>query len=69
MGDSILSGFREYKMSRRKTIKVRTFPGATINEMKFFAAPLLKKKPDKVIIRLCTNDAPQFTPDDFAIFI
>ena len=26
MGDSILSGLCEYKMSRRKTIKVRNFP-------------------------------------------
>ena len=50
MSDSILSGLREYKMLRRKTIKVRTFPGATINDMKVFAVPLLKKKPDKFII-------------------
>ena len=54
IGDSILSGLREYKMSRRKTIKVRTFPGATINDMKFFAVLLLKKKPDKVIIHVGT---------------
>ena len=64
MGDSILSGLREYKMSRRKTIKVRTFPGATINDMKFFVVPLLKKKPDKVIIHVGTNDAPHFIPDE-----
>ena len=64
MGDSILSGLREYKMSRRKTIKVRTFPGATINDMKFFVVPLLKKKPDKVIIHVGTNAAPHFTPDE-----
>ena len=61
MGDSILSGLHEYKMSRRKTIKVQTFPGATINDMKFFAVPLLKKKPDKVIIHVGTNDAPHLT--------
>ena len=30
IGDLILSGLREYKMSKRKSIKVRTFPGATI---------------------------------------
>ena len=42
--DSCLSGLRQYKMSRRKTMKKRTFPGATINYMKFFAVPLLKKK-------------------------
>ena len=32
--------------------------------MKFFAVPLLKKKPDKVIIHVGTNDAPHFTPDE-----
>ena len=64
MGDSILSGLHEYKMSRRKTIKVRTLPGALINDMKFFAVPLLKKKPDKVIMYVGTNDAPHFTPDE-----
>ena len=60
MDDSILSGLREYKMSRSKTIKVLTFPCATINDMKFFAVPLLEKKPDKVII----HDAPHFTQDE-----
>ena len=64
MGDSILSGLREYKMSRRKTTKVRIFPGATIKEMEFFAVPLLKKKTDKVIIHLGTNDAPHLPPDE-----
>ena len=54
IGDSVLSGLRKYKMSRRKTIKVRTFPGATKNNMKFFAVLLLKKKPDKVIIHVGT---------------
>ena len=38
-------------MSRRKTIKVRTFPAATIDDMEFFAVPLLK-------------NAPHFTPDE-----
>ena len=51
-------------MLRRKSIKVRTFPGATINDMKFFAAPLLKKKPDKIIIHVGTNDASHFFPDE-----
>ena len=51
-------------MSRRKMIKVRTFPGATTSDMKLFAVPLLKKKPDKVIAHVGTNDAFQFTPDE-----
>ena len=65
MGDSILAGLREYKMLRKKLIKVRTFPGATVNDLTLFAVPLLKKKPDKVIVHhVGTNDAPHFTPDE-----
>ena len=64
IGDSILAGLQEYKMSRRKMIKVRTFLGATISHMKLFAMPLLKKKPDNIINHVCTNDPPHFTPDE-----
>ena len=43
---------------------MRTFPGATINEMKFFAVPLLKKKTDNVNIHVGTNEASHFTPNE-----
>ena len=33
IGDSILSGLRGFKMSKRKTIKVRTFHGATMGDI------------------------------------
>ena len=64
MDDSTVSGLRLYKMLRRKMFKVRTVPGATISDMKLFAVPLLKKEPDKVIVHVDTNDAPNFTPDE-----
>ena len=51
-------------MSRRKMIKLRTFPGATISNIKLFAVPLLKKKLGKIIVHVDTNDAPHFTPDE-----
>ena len=35
VGDSILSGLEESKMSQKRLIKVRTFPGATIQDIKF----------------------------------
>ena len=44
--DPILSGLIESKMSRKRLIKVRIFPGATIQDMKFFVVPHLKKNPD-----------------------
>lgn len=64
MGDSIVAGLREYKMSRRKMIKTRSFPGARINDMLYYSVPLLKKKPDKIVIHIGTNDAPHLTPEE-----
>ena len=61
IGDAILSGLREFKMSKRKTIKVRTFPGATIGDIKFFVVPHLRKNPDKIVLHVGTNDAPHVT--------
>ena len=64
IGDLILSGLREFKMSKRKTIKVRTFPGATIGDIKFFVVPHLRKNPDKIVLHVGTNDAPHATPKE-----
>ena len=61
---SILSGLREFKMSERKTIKVRTFPGATIGDIKFFKIPDLRKNPDKIVFDVGTNDASHTTPKE-----
>ena len=43
VGDSVVSGFRESKMSTRKNIKVRFFPGARIQDMCYYLIPLLRK--------------------------
>ena len=43
--------------------KVSCQPGATIQDMYDYAKPLLKKKPDTIIIHVSTNDAP-FKPAD-----
>ena len=58
VGYSILSGLDESKMSQKRLIKARTFPGATIQGIKFFAVPYLKKKPDNIIIHVGPNNAP-----------
>ena len=44
-GDGILPGLTEYRISKRKSIKIRTFPGVTIQDMKFF---IVKKNPEKI---------------------
>ena len=57
IGDSILCGLKESKMSQKRLIKDRTFPGVIIQDMKFFVVPHLKKKPDNIIIHVGTNNA------------
>ena len=41
VGDSIVSGLRESKMSFRRNIKVRFFPGARIQDIYYYLVPLL----------------------------
>ena len=57
-GDSTISGLIEKKMSTKSKIKVRYFPGAKIKDMYHYAIPLLKKRPENIILHLGTNDAP-----------
>ena len=48
MGDSILSGLREHKMSH----------------MRHYSVPLLMKQPKRIILHIGTNDAPFLTPEN-----
>ena len=63
MGDSILSGLREHKMSHKRSLKVRYFPGARIADMKHYSVPLLMKQPERIILHTGTKDAPFLTPE------
>lgn len=53
----MLEGFDERKMSSKRLIKVRKFPGATIDDMQHYLVPILEKKPDHIILHVGTNDA------------
>ena len=64
IGDSILSDLREYKMSKRKAIKIRTFPGATIADINLFIILHLRKIPDKIVLHVGTNDSPYASPEE-----
>ena len=59
-----MSGLRESKMSFRRNIKVRFFPGARIQDMYYYLVPLLRKRPDKIILHVGTNDAPHVKADE-----
>ena len=66
VGDSILTGIDEKRLSRNKqVVKVRNFRGATIGDLKHHLVPLLKKKPEHIMLHTGTNDAVSKIPDRF----
>ena len=45
------------KISKRaRKVKLKNFPGATINDMYDYIKPLLKKCPDNIILHVGTNN-------------
>ena len=55
IGDSMLEGLDERKMSSKRVVKVRKFPGATTDDMYHYL--MLQKPPDNVILHVGTNYA------------
>ena len=55
-GSSIISGIEENRLKKYK-VKVRSFPGAQINDMFDYLNPLLKKKPSNIILQIGSNDS------------
>ena len=65
-GDSLLRDIKGWLMSRRKQVKINSFPGATTSDMFDFLKPFLKKDPDHVILNIGTDDLQNtgLTPRD-----
>ena len=53
----MLEGPDEQKMSSKRVLKVRKFPGATTDDMYHYLMPSLQTQPDNVILHVGTNDA------------
>ena len=64
MGDSILNGVIERNLSNDRSVKVRKFPGATVDDLRHHALPIIRKQPKYLIIHAGTNDAVKFTSRD-----
>ena len=61
IGDSMLKNLKRREInselqSRGITTHVKTFPGATAEDMKFYIQPALKSKPEAVIVHCGTNN-------------
>ena len=64
MGDSILNGVIERNLSNDRSVKVRKLPGATVDDLRHHALPIIRKQPKSLIIHGGTNDAVKFTSID-----
>ena len=59
VGDSMINGMDERKMSnRRRIIKVIALPGASISDM------ILRKKPTHLVLHAGTNDIRNLSPEE-----
>ena len=61
-GDSIINGIREERLSGKYgVVKVRNFPGATIEDMQHNLVPILERNPCRLILHVGTNNAESCT--------
>ena len=58
VGDSIIKGLRRDLLSRaaKRRVTVRSFPGATVGDMKHYLQPSLQLKPSEIVLHVGTND-------------
>ena len=69
IGDSILGGIR--KQEKNKHVRgnftiIKSFKGATVNDMESYIIPTLNRKPDGLIIHCGTNDLIDSEPTEIA---
>jgi hypothetical protein len=59
VGDSIVKGLQQHKLSKaaKQSVGVKFFPGATVGDMSDHIKPVLRRKPDTVILHVGTNNA------------
>ena len=64
VGDSILNGIKENKLSKTRHIRVQPIPGGKIDDIKENLNDLLHEELQKVIIHVGTNNAMTDTPKE-----
>eukprot|EP00794_Sanderia_malayensis_P002501 gene2501-2891_t len=69
IGDSIVRGIRKQEINRnvrRCNSYVKSFPGATTQDMESYMIPTLKRSPDVLILHFGTNDLRKDDPEKIA---
>ena len=64
IGNSMLEGLDERKMSSKRVVKVKKFPGAATDDMNHYLMPLKQKQPDNVILHVGTNNASSYNSSE-----
>ena len=57
VGDSMLNGIDERRISKTHPVKVRFYPGVLIKDMYHYLISILEKKPEHLILHVGTNGA------------
>ena len=55
---------RSFKTPRR--LSTQTYRGATTEDIKHHIRPCLVRKPDEIILHICTNDLPKKNAEEIA---
>ena len=67
-GDSIINGIREERLSGKYgVVKVRNFPGATIEDMQHNLVPILERNPCRLILHVGTSNAKSCTSREILV--
>ena len=56
MGDTIITGIDEKRFCKNRLVKVHDFRGAILVNINQYIFPILKKKPNHIILHFGTND-------------
>ena len=56
LGDSMTYNIQGRKLSKDKHVVSKSFSGCTIDDMSDFVKPFLRRKPDKIILHIGTNN-------------
>ena len=63
VGDSMIAGLVEAKLSRNKKVKAHLFPDAKMKDFYYYLVPLLKDKPDNILLHFSANNTPYKNED------
>ena len=63
-GDSIFSCLQPDLLSQKRKVKVKSFSGANVRDMHDNIKPILRHKPEYIILYVDTNDALNLPPNE-----